>query len=149
MTDERPLDGKDFQIIDLLAEDAWLTHTKISEAVHLSASAVQRRIDRLKSKGVITGARATVDRSKLQRRLRIYLLLELRDDGHSKLQALVDGLNSHSEVSDVDLLAGKFDILVTLDCQDTESFSEFAMRTINKNPNVRHCWTMTRLKKLM
>ena len=58
--------------------------------------------------------------------------MELQEDNQPSLEAIVNDLKSHPEVTQVDLLAGKFDVLVTLDCADMESFSELAMASINK-----------------
>ncbi|MEM8814372.1 MAG: Lrp/AsnC family transcriptional regulator [Pseudomonadota bacterium] len=148
MTENRKLDEKDHEIIRQLREDAWRTHAELGEIVHLSASAVQRRVDRLRRDGVIVGAKAIVNESILGRGLRVYLLLELNDDSSASLRFLVDNLKSYSEITRVDLLGGKFDIIVMLDCKDMDSFTEVAMNAINTNANVRHCWTLMRLKTL-
>jgi len=149
MTAVRPLDDKDREILRQLQEDAWITHTALGEIVHLSASAVQRRIHRLRADGVITGARVTVDETKAGRGLRVYLLLELHDDSAQSLETLKNELGTHEEITCVDLLSGKFDIVVVLDCRDMDSFTNLAMTTINNNRNVRHCWTLMRLKRLV
>lgn len=143
------MDEKDKEIIELLSRDAWRTHASIGEQVHLSPSAVQRRIERLRAKGVISGATATIDPSGLGRKTRLYFLLELESDSSAQLDALARELKTHEEVSTVELLAGKFDILLTVDCENAESFFEFTMASLNENENVRHCWTLTRLKKLL
>ncbi|MEM7281362.1 MAG: Lrp/AsnC family transcriptional regulator [Pseudomonadota bacterium] len=98
----RPLDEKDLEILRHLQDDAWITHTALGEIVHLSASAVQRRIRRLQSEGVITGAKATVDPTKTQHRLRVYLLLELHDDGAESLEAFEKELAAYPEITRVD-----------------------------------------------
>ena len=149
MAKKRQLDEKDLKLVELLRENAWITHAAAGEAVHLSASAVQRRIDRLLSEGVITGAKAVVNDSLIGRKLHAYLLLELNDDSQSALESLVEELQAHPEVTQVDLVSGKFDIILTVDCEDTDSFTEFAMNTLNPNQNIRHCWTLMRLKKLL
>ncbi|MEO1247662.1 MAG: Lrp/AsnC family transcriptional regulator [Pseudomonadota bacterium] len=149
MTENRKLDDKDHEILRQLREDAWRTHAELGEAVHLSASAVQRRVKRLRRDGVIVGAKVTVNESMLGRGLRVYLLLELNDDSSASLRSLADDLKSYSEITRVDLLSGKFDIIVMLDCKDMDSFTEVAMNAINANANVRHCWTLMRLKILV
>ena len=149
MSGDKRLDTKDLTIVQLLRDDAWLTHAKIGEAVHLSPSAVQRRIERLRDAGVITGARATVDPAALKRPFRAYLLLELHDDGAKALAALSESLRTWPEVITLELLLGQYDILLTVDCDDTEHFSDFAMEALNKNDNIKHCSTLTRLKELI
>ena len=143
------LDDKDLRILDLLSEDAWLTHAEIGDEVHLSVSAIQRRVKRLRENGILTGAKASVDRAGMRNSLRLYLLLELRNDSREALDSLSTKLKKHTLVTEVSLLAGKFDVIVIVDCDCMETFTDFAMHAINENENVRHCWTLTRLKELV
>ena len=55
------LDQIDQQIIALLQEDARSSYADIGSQVALSAPAVKRRVDRLRSNGVIRGYTALVD----------------------------------------------------------------------------------------
>ena len=142
------MDAKDRELIQLLRHDAWLTHAQLGEQVNLSPSAVQRRIDRLRAKGVITGAKATIDPSAIEGRTRLYLLLELKDDSKAGLDALKESLRQNEDISGIDLLAGRFDVLLTVDCENIEAFFDYAMTSINQNGNVVHCWTLTRIKQL-
>lgn len=146
---KRPrLDSKDLALVRLLEADAWITHAEAGEIVHLSPSAVQRRIERLRADGVITGATATVDKRLTGKGLRIYLLLELNNDSQKGIESVRKDLERCEEVTQADLVSGKFDLILTLDCADTDSFSEFAMNKINTNKNIRHCWTLMRLKRI-
>ena len=149
MVAEKTIDKKDREIVALLRDDAWLTHTQIGERVNLSPSTVQRRIDRLRGSGVITGARATIDPSALQGPTRLYLLLELNDDSRPSLDGILDSLSARDEITGVDVLAGAFDVLLTVDCDNIEAFFSFAMTALNENNNIRHCTTLTRLKQMV
>ena len=149
MVAEKTIDNKDREIVQLLRDDAWLTHTQIGEQVNLSPSTVQRRIERLRSSGVITGAKASINSSVLQGPTRLYLLLEMNDDSRPSLEGLMDSLSSRAEISNVDILAGAFDVLLTVDCDNIEAFFEFAMTALNENRNIRHCTTLTRLKQML
>jgi DNA-binding Lrp family transcriptional regulator len=53
-----PRDNRDRQLLDLLKADAWLTYAALGERVNLSASAVQRRVERLIADGTLRGARS-------------------------------------------------------------------------------------------
>ena len=143
------MDDKDLEIVKLLQHDAWQTYAVIGEQVHLSPSAVQRRIDRLKERGIITGAKATINQHKTGNKLRVYMVLELHHDNAEHLDALTNDLNQHAIVTSVDAVMGKFDIVVTIDCRDSEELTEFAMGVLNKNPNISHFWTLTSIKKLI
>jgi Lrp/AsnC family leucine-responsive transcriptional regulator len=56
-----PLDAVDTRLLSALSLDARATLTQLAEQVGLSISAVQARLRRLESRGVITAYRATVD----------------------------------------------------------------------------------------
>jgi len=149
MAEELKLDEKDRDIADLLRQDAWMTHVQIGERVNLSPSAVQRRVERMRSAGAITGARASVSPKMLGRKIRIYVLIELHDDSGPSLDAIVRDLRAFPEIAEVDLLAGIYDLILAADFSDMESFADFAMEKLNTNKNIRHCHTLTRLKNLI
>jgi Lrp/AsnC family leucine-responsive transcriptional regulator len=62
---EVKLDAQDRKILDLLQEDARISHSALGRVVHLSQPAVSERIKRLESAGVIESYRAHVDPAKL------------------------------------------------------------------------------------
>ena len=55
------LDRLDEDIIALLVEDARRSYAELGERVGLSASAVKRRVDRLRAGGAITGFTVRLD----------------------------------------------------------------------------------------
>ena len=59
------MDGKDHKIIAALQEGARTPLRKISKRVHMSESAVRKRVKRLEHAGVIEGYTAVVNPSKL------------------------------------------------------------------------------------
>ena len=149
MKQQRHLDEKDLKLVSLLEENAWITYAEAGEHVHLSTSAVQRRIERLRADGIITGAKATVDKTKLGKGLRVYQILELNNDSKNELDKLVSKLTNFEEVVKLAFVTGRFDLILTLDCENTESFTDFGMSQINPDKNIKHCWTLMQLKKLI
>src|ERR1700716_1947915 len=61
MTEPRPVDEIDQQIITLLTGDARLSARAISRELGMSPGAISERIDRLETGGIITGYHASVD----------------------------------------------------------------------------------------
>lgn len=59
------LDQYDFRILELLQQDARISHAEVGRRVHLSQPAVSERIRRLEASGVIAGYRTQVDPVKL------------------------------------------------------------------------------------
>jgi len=61
------LDETDRKILELLQQDARITHAAIAQEVGLSAPSVYERVKKMETKGVITGYRAIVDASAMGR----------------------------------------------------------------------------------
>src|SRR5438270_8336889 len=59
------LDPVDWNLLELLQEDARLTYAELGRRVSLSPPAVADRVRRLETEGVISGYRAEVDVAKL------------------------------------------------------------------------------------
>lgn len=73
-----PLDPIDERLIALLQENARASYAELGSAVGLSAPAAKRRVDRLRSAGVITGFTATVDPAALGWTTEAYVELYFR-----------------------------------------------------------------------
>ncbi len=142
------LDSLDRRIVDALAEDAWLTYAALSDRVGLSASAVQRRVERLIAGGVLRGAKAIVDPQSLGRPLRLYVLVELRDESSAALRAFAKRLATTPGIVEAHYLAGDADIVVVLQMANMEEYATFAEQLLNGNPNVRRYTTLTSLRTL-
>lgn len=54
------MDDRDRRILEELKADAWVSYAALAERVHLSASAVQCRVEKLIAGGVLQGAHARV-----------------------------------------------------------------------------------------
>jgi len=105
VTELRPeLDGKDWQLLEALQQDARLGYAELGRKVRLSAPAVAERVKRLEEAGVISGYRATVDPKRLG--YGISAMIRLRCDGATcaRIGALVADI---PEVLECRRLAGE------------------------------------------
>ena len=80
------LDDRDHRILTLLRADAWLSYKALSRKVNLSASAVQRRVERMIASGIILGARAEVSVQDAQAPLTIFLVAEFAEESRAALK---------------------------------------------------------------
>lgn len=64
------LDEKDWQLLQALQEKARTPYSELARKVNLSVPTVAERVRRLEDKGVITGYRASIDLTALDRPLR-------------------------------------------------------------------------------
>src|SRR3954447_13039768 len=83
------MDAIDLKLLDAVQRDATLTYDQLSERVGASPSAVQRRLAKLKSSGVIRGIRAIVDAAAVGSPMAFIVGLEIerkRADLYGSLQ---------------------------------------------------------------
>ena len=142
------LDDRDLRIIEALRRNAWLSYAELAKRIHLSASAVQRRVEKLIKSRVILGAHARISPAALGRTLRIFVLLELSDERAHTLAALVKKLAASEECTAAHYVTGAFDVLLELQMESMAEYARFAARTLNENPHVRRYTTLTELRSL-
>ncbi|HYU95974.1 MAG TPA: Lrp/AsnC family transcriptional regulator [Sphingomicrobium sp.] len=142
-----PLDDRDRQILMLLRRDAWLTYAALAERVNLSASAVQRRVERLIGRGVLLGAQARIadDRDEA---LTVYLLAELADDSAQTIKRFTSAISSAPEVRDAHYVTGEADVVLKLCVDDMAHYDRFVATHVNAEASVRRFKTLVALRPL-
>lgn len=145
---EPKLDERDRQIIGLLQGDAWLTYAALAERVHLSASAVQRRVERLIERGVLSGAKAIVAQPDPAVGLTLFVLVDLVDDANATIRQFSDQLRKAPEVLECHYVAGENDFLLKLQVADVAAYSEFIEKFFNSSRQARRFKTLTSLRTL-
>ncbi len=120
------LDNLDRQIIGALIEDARATYAQIGAQVGLSAPAVKRRVDRLRSAGAITGFSARVDPAALGWTTEAYVELFCRGrTSPGDIRAAVAG---YPEVVDACTVTGEADALLRIRAADVQHFEQIVER---------------------
>jgi DNA-binding Lrp family transcriptional regulator len=142
------LDDRDRRILELLQADAWLTYADLAKRVHLSASAVQRRVERLIALGIIAGAHARVELDDARTPLHVFLLAELTDDAASTIKRFTRSLGSLREVIEAHYVAGDTDVVLKIRVIDMAAYDQFVQRNFNRSPLVRRFKTLAVLRSL-
>lgn len=142
-----PRDSRDRQILDLLRADAWLTYAALGEQVSLSASAVQRRVERLIADGTLRGARADVA-SAPHAGLTVYLLAELVDDNAGTIRRVTDTICKAAEVREAHYVTGEADLILKLELADMADYDRFVSTHVNAQPAIRRFKTFASLRPL-
>jgi DNA-binding Lrp family transcriptional regulator len=120
------LDDIDQQIVVALRADARASFAQIGAGVGLSAPAVKRRVDRLRSSGVITGFAAVVDPSALGWTTEAYV--EVFCQGKTTPAMIAAAVSRHPEVVDACTVSGEADALVHVVAADMRHFEEVLER---------------------
>ena len=110
------LDETDQRIIAALTADARASFADIGQLVSLSAPAVKRRVDRLRSAGVIKGFTAIVDPAALGWTTEAFV--ELFCTGRTAPAQIAAAAKRHPEVVGAYTVSGEADALVHLRAAD-------------------------------
>jgi Lrp/AsnC family transcriptional regulator len=142
------LDDRDQQILALLRHDAWQSYTALSRKVNLSASAVQRRVERMITCGIILGARAEVSVEEARAPLTIFLLAELAEESRAALKRFTSSVADLPAVVEAYYVAGEVDVLLKIRVADMAAYDHFVETHINASALVRKFKTLTALRSL-
>lgn len=140
-------DDRDRQILNLLREDAWLTYAAIAERVNLSASAVQRRVERLIGRGVLLGARAQIA-DEVESGLTVFVLAELLNDSAGTIEQFAQAIRRAGEVREAYYVTGEADVVLKLSVADMAQYDRFIAAHMNAQPMVRRFKTLMALRPL-
>ncbi|QNE74322.1 AsnC family transcriptional regulator [Streptomyces finlayi] len=135
MTAKRtPFDELDRKIVAMLIENARASFAEIGTVVGLSATAVKRRVDRLRKDGVITGFRASVRPAALGWRTEAYI--EVYCDSAAPPRRLAEVARKYPEIAAAMTVTGAADALLHVRATDVGHFEEVLER-IRNEPFVR------------
>ena len=132
----RKLDRHDRAILALLQENALRTADEMAEAVPLSASAIARRVRRMRDDGVIVADRAVVS-EKIGPFLTALVDVQLARHGLAEVDRLVQRLAARPEVQMVMEVAGQTDLALVVAVRDMDGFNLFADEALADDPVVR------------
>jgi DNA-binding Lrp family transcriptional regulator len=140
------LDAVDEKLITLLVDDARRSYADLGARVGLTASAVKRRVDRLRESGVITGFTATVEPSALGWRTEAYV--EVYCEGAAPPRRLAEVVRNHPEITAAMTVTGGADALLHVRARDVEHF-ENVLERIRAEPFIRKTISVMVLSHLL
>jgi len=132
------MDEFDSALLGLLQTDGLATAEQLAEQVPLSASAIARRVRRLRGDGVIAATRAVLSEQLLGRRLRALVMVQLHDHAPAAgLAALRQQLGALPEVQMCLEISGPHDLVLLVSVADMPAFNAFADAQLAGHPAVR------------
>lgn len=135
------LDRIDFELLDLLQNDAWLSNKELATRVGLAPSSCHSRVRALKASGVLKSAHARVDRRALGIQLEAMVSIRLQVHARVQFEQLRQYLLDRPEVVAVYQTAGTEDFLVLVAAKDSEQLRDFVMDHLADRPEVAHLET--------
>lgn len=134
-------DRFDRQLLNLLQADSTQTAERLAETVGLSASAIQRRIRRLRDLGVIVRDVAIVDPKQLGSTALFIVGLQVEREHPELLAQLREWLGTERQIQQAFYVTGESDFVLVVTAPDTESFDAFMTRMVSANPNIKRFTT--------
>lgn len=135
------LDRIDFEILDLLRNNARLSNKEIAQRVGLAASTCLVRIRQLQRSGVITGFYAEVNPASLGVGLQAMISVRLIRHFKPDVEAFRHHALGLSEVVQLYHVAGPIDFLVHVWTRDSDHLRDLAMTAFTSRKEVAHIET--------
>ncbi len=132
----RKMDEKDLKILRLVQSNARLTAEAISQDVGLSAPAVQKRLQKLRTEGVIEREIAVLSPSKLGRGMTIIVEVLLERESRAHLDAFKRRMRSAPQVQQCYYTTGEGDFVLILVVEDIKEYEEFTQTYFFDESNI-------------
>jgi len=130
-------DTIDQRILYCLQENSQLSNQQLAERVALSPSACLRRVRALEESGLIRGYRAVLDAKKLGFELEAIVHVSLDQTRPNWHEQFIDSLAAHDEITQVCIVTGSCNYILTVRTRNLTSFSQLVEQTLIKLPGVR------------
>lgn len=140
------LDATDLRILDRLQRDGRMSNADLAEAVHLSASACHRRVQRLEAAGVIRNYVARLEPRKLGLTTTVYVEIKLQAQAEAVMEAFEKAVLLIPDVLECHLMAGTADYILKIVAQDTEDFARIHRERLSRLPGVAQMQSSFALK---
>jgi Lrp/AsnC family transcriptional regulator, leucine-responsive regulatory protein len=142
------LDKFDRGILAILQRDARRSAELIGAAIGLSASAVQRRIARLRDEAVITAEVAIVDAGVMGRPLTLIVDVEVERERPELLVSLKHWIAAEPAIQEAWYVTGESDYVLIITARDVGEYDALMKKLVAENANVRRFQTRVALGTL-
>lgn len=134
--EDRNLDAKDQEILQLVQENARLTAETIGQDVGLSPAAVQKRLQKLRASGVIEREIAVLNPAKLGREMTVIVEVVLERESRAHLDAFKRRMRKAPAVQQCYYTTGEADFLLILTVADIKEYEAFTQEYFFDESNI-------------
>ncbi len=135
------LDDFDRRLLNLVQNDSGQTAEHLAESVGLSASAVQRRLRRLRETGVIVRETAIVDPKCIDNPLSFIVALQVERERPEMLSQLRAWLEAQDHIQQAFYVTGEADFMLVVTASDMQAYDALMARLMADNRNVKRFTT--------
>ncbi|MEC7289594.1 MAG: Lrp/AsnC family transcriptional regulator [Pseudomonadota bacterium] len=127
---------QDNRILELLSEDAKLSHAEIGTRVGLSTSSVHRRVRAMEKAGIIEGYGVRINEAALDRATSVFVQVTLGNQQDDGLQAFEQAARKSPDIAACYLMTGEADYLLRIAVSDTADYERVHRDVLTRLPNV-------------
>jgi Lrp/AsnC family leucine-responsive transcriptional regulator len=131
------LDRFDRQLLNLVQEDSTQTAEALAARLAHSASAIQRRLRRLREQEVIVRDISVVDPKKVGAPTFFVVSLQVERERPEMLAQLRNWLAGQEFIQQAFYVTGEADFVLIITAPDTETFDALMTRLMSENANVK------------
>ncbi len=142
------LDTFDRRILAIVQRDARRSAELIGADIGLSASAVQRRMARLREDGVIVAEVAVIDPNRVDQRLTVIADLEVERERPELLASLAQWITREPAIQLAWYVTGDGDYVLVISARDVGGYDALMQRLMADNANVKRFQTRVALGTL-
>lgn len=142
------LDKLDRRILAIVQRDARRSAEMIGTDIGLSASAVQRRMARLREDGVIMAEVALIDPNSVDQRLTVIADLEVERERPELLVSLRQWIATEPAIQQAWYVTGDSDYVLVVTARDVGDYDALMQRLVTANANVKRFRTRVALDTL-
>ena len=143
-----PLDDADYQLLELLQEDARTPMSKLSEIVDLSEAACYRRVQRLKRERIIEREVAVVSPRTMGWPLTMIVLVTLERERAATIDRFIRKLQGVPEILEAWYVTGDYDFALKVVAQDMESFETLTRKVLYADNFVKNFKTLVTMRNV-
>ena len=131
------LDEIDARLLSALQLNSRMNSEDLSEIANLSPTACQRRLHKLRAKGVIEGEVAIVSPKAVGRPLCMLVLVTLDRERADIIDSFKHAIRVTPEVMNGYYVAGETDFVLVVTARSMEDYEQFSRRFFYKNPDIK------------
>lgn len=131
------LDSYDIALLNLLQANSKTPQRKLSEAVNLSASAVNRRISQYESHGLIRSTVAVVDPVRAGRPITVAVEVKVESERLDLLDEIKHRFASCPQVQQAYYITGDADFLLLLNVKDMVEYEKLTRELFFSSSNIK------------
>jgi Lrp/AsnC family leucine-responsive transcriptional regulator len=130
------LDHIDRALLRYLGHAARTTNAELADKIHMSQSATLRRVRRLETEGIIERYSVVANRSAMGRGTSVFVEITLDGQSDGQLDEFEAAVIDCPDVLSCHLIAGGFDYLLHVACDDFASYENIHRQQLAHLPHV-------------